>query len=101
MALTDFFYFENPGFVALVFGLLVFIALTTALRRFVHIDAGVSALLAFAIAGIATWKLYTEGFYGATPIFVFLYAAIILIILILILRALFKGFRRGFSYFFA
>lgn len=97
MALNDFFYFENPAFVALVFGLLVFIALTSALRKFVKIDAGVAALLAFAISGIATWKLYKEGFYGAEPIFVFLYAAIILVILILILRALFKGFRRGFS----
>jgi len=97
MALSDIFYFENPGFVAFVFGLLIFIVLVVALRRFVNIDAGVSVLLAFAVSAIATWKLYREDFYGTTPLFVLLYAAIILIILILILRAMFKGFRRGFS----
>lgn len=63
MALADFIAFENPFFITFIVGLLIFLVISQVIMRFMR-DRGIAMVIAIVLAMLATWKIYSEGFYG-------------------------------------
>lgn len=97
MAFSDYIYFQNPGIVALALGAIIFIFLFYALTSFLRLEKGVAILVGVAISGIATWKFYSEGFLGSESILSLFIALIVIAVIFVLFRAIFRGVKRRFS----
>ncbi len=85
--------YENPEVFVLAIGALILIIIYSILSK--RFGKGTSFMIGLAIAGIASWSLWRNDFYGYEITFVYLmYAMIALVILKAFIWPFIKSFKR-------
>ena len=96
ISVLDYLSFENQETLAVAVGFLVFIIIVYLLGK-MALPKGPGILIAFAVAAMATWKLYKESFYGWEGFLAFVIIIAVLGVLLKILIAFFKNVGRSFG----
>jgi hypothetical protein len=65
MSLTDYLTLENPEVLAIGVALILFTLCSTAFQRVMgRRQKGIAIIISLVVSAIASWKLYSENFYG-------------------------------------